>query len=456
MTLMNLKLKPEIKVGIFAAAAIAIVIFATVRVGDQSVVSGGGYDLFAVFSNVAGLYPKASVEVAGVDVGVVKEIGLKEGKAEVKMAIKKKIKLPENSVAFLKTRGFLGEAYVEIIPGDPSLPVLKDGDFFLRTDSGGDVTSMVNQFNAVAGDVKDITGTIKEWVDEEQGGAVADTVNNFNDFVRVLREVSLRNEQNLDRIMQNMADLTHELKGMVANSRGNIEISSDRIASISQKIDEGRGTIGKLVNDPETVNKLNESLDNLTEALGGYKQMELGLGFHTEYLRATGDFKNYFDASFGITPDEALLVSLVSDTEPPLKRENRTTDITVGGVTTSVQTETIALQRNKLLFSAQMAKKFYNFTIRGGLIESTGGLGLDFSQGPLGVQFSAFDFQTKFNSKPHLKAMGTLALTDNLYVTGGADDFINPRQPVDFFFGGGFRLVDDQIKSLLGLSSLKR
>jgi len=453
---MRFQIKPEVKVGLFVAVAIAIVTFATIRVGDQSVVAGGGYDLFAAFGNAAGLYPKASVEVAGVEVGVVKDIGLKDGKALVKMAVKKKIQLPQNSVAFLKTRGFLGEAYVEIVPGDPTLPSLKEGEFFSRTDSGGDVTSMVNQFNAVAGDVKDITGTIKGWVNEEEGGAVANTVGNLNDFVRVLREVSLRNEQNLDRIMQNMADLTHELKGMVSNSRGNIEMSADRIASISQKIDEGRGSIGKLVNDPETVNKLNESLDNLTEALGGYRKMELGLGFHTEYLKATEDFKNYFDVSFGITPDEALLLALVSDTEPPLKRENRTTDITVGGTTTSVQTETVALQRNKLLFSAQMAKKFYNFTVRGGLIESTGGLGLDYSQGPLGVQFSAFDFQTKFNSKPHLKAMGTLALTENLYVTGGADDFLNPRQPVDYFVGGGFRLVDDQIKSLLGLSSLKK
>ena len=453
---MRFQIKPEVKVGLFVAVAIAIVTFATIRVGDQSVVAGGGYDLFAAFGNAAGLYPKASVEVAGVEVGVVKDIGLKDGKALVKMAVKKKIQLPQNSVVFLKTRGFLGEAYVEIVPGDPTLPSLKEGEFFSRTDSGGDVTSMVNQFNAVAGDVKDITGTIKGWVNEEEGGAVANTVGNLNDFVRVLREVSLRNEQNLDRIMQNMADLTHELKGMVSNSRGNIEMSADRIASISQKIDEGRGSIGKLVNDPETVNKLNESLDNLTEALGGYRKMELGLGFHTEYLKATEDFKNYFDVSFGITPDEALLLALVSDTEPPLKRENRTTDITVGGTTTSVQTETVALQRNKLLFSAQMAKKFYNFTVRGGLIESTGGLGLDYSQGPLGVQFSAFDFQTKFNSKPHLKAMGTLALTENLYVTGGADDFLNPRQPVDYFVGGGFRLVDDQIKSLLGLSSLKK
>ncbi len=452
-----MKLKPEIKVGIFAILTVIIIIFATIRVGDQSIVAGGGYDLYAIFSNAAGLYPKAAVEVAGVDVGVVKDIGLTpDGKAKARLAIKKSVKFPQNSLAFLKTRGFLGEAYVEIITGDPHLPSLKKGDFFVKTESGGDVTTLVNQFGSVADDVKDITGTIKGWTNEEKGGEIATTVHNLNDFVRVLREVSVRNEQNLDRIMQNMADLTHEIKGMVSNSRANVELSSERIASISQKIDEGRGTIGKLVNDPETIQKLNDSLDSLNDALGGYRSLELSLGFHTEYLKSSEDFKNYFDIALGLTPDEAVLLSLVNDTEPPLKRENRTTNITVGGTTTTVQTETAVLQRNKLLFSAQLAKKFYNLRIRGGLIESTGGVGLDYAQGPLNAQFSAFDFQTKFNSKPHLKALGQLNLTQNLYLVGGADDFINPRQSIDYFVGGGFQIVDDQIKSVMGLSSLAK
>src|SRR3989338_6124344 len=99
-----------------------------------------------------------------------------------------------------------------------------------------------------------------------------------------MRDLTTKNEQNLDRIVNNMADLTHEIKSMVQNSKQDVENSMDRIASITQKIDEGRGTIGKLVNDPETAQKLNDAVDSLNEALGGYKKMELGFGFQTEYL----------------------------------------------------------------------------------------------------------------------------------------------------------------------------
>ncbi|MDO8528124.1 MAG: MlaD family protein [Deltaproteobacteria bacterium] len=448
------KISPEIKVGLFAMATIAIITFVTIRVGDQSIVSGGAYELRAIFTNATGLYPKASVEVSGVAVGIVKKVELTaDGKALVIVGVKKAIHLPQDSAAYLKTRGFLGEAYVELVPGDPNLPPLKSGDFFAQTESGGDVTSLVNKFNSIAGDVKDVTRTVKDWTNEKEGGQVAVTVSNMNEFVQVLRDVVVKNQENLDRIVSNMADLTHEVKTMVQESRGDVTASMDRMASITQKIDEGRGTIGKLVNDPETADKLNSSLDSLNDALGGYKRWEMGLGFHTEYLQGTSNFKNYFHVSLAPTPDKALIVEIVTDPEPPLKYQRQTSDIQVGGTTTTVTTDTSTLNRFSVLFSAELAKKFYDFTIRGGLIESTGGMGLDYDNGVLGLKFDAFNFQTHFNQKPHLKAWGILNVTQNLYLAGGADDFINPNQPVDYFVGGGFQLVDDDIKSLIGTAA---
>lgn len=442
------------KVGVFAAVAIALIIFATIRVGDQSIVAGGGYELMAVFTNATGLYPKASLEIAGVAVGIVKRIDLTaDGKAQVSMGIQKSVHIPEDSRAFLRSRGFLGESYIEIIPGDPNLPPLKNGAYLAQTESGGDVSDMIDQFSSIGDDVKQISKTIRQWTDEKSGGPIALTVHHLNEFVAVLRDVSVRNEQNMDRILRNMADLTHNIREMVARSRYDVEQAAEQIASITQKIDEGRGTIGKLVNDPATVEKLNDSLDSLSEALGGYKQMELGLGFHTEYLGRSKDFKNYVSMSLSPTPDKAVLIDLVSDPSPDTGREKRIADITAGGVTTQVTTETEILKRDQVLFSAQLAKKFYDLTVRGGIIESKGGVGADYQYGPMGLHFSAFDFENKFNEKPHLKAMSSLALTQNFYVVGGLDDPLNPLQKTDYFFGGGFRFVDEDIKSLLGLSS---
>lgn len=436
-----MKVPAEIKVGLFALVGIVILAYATLKVGDQSVVAGGGYQVWTLFDTVVGLRPKAPIEMAGVEVGVVKKISLTpEGRARAILAINQKVRLAVNAKALLRTRGFLGDTYVELTPGDPELPPLKDGDQIIDTELGGDVNTLVNRFNEVADDIRSMTSELR--------GA---PVENLKEFIQVMRDVSVRNEKNFDRIASNLAELTESLKDLVASGREDIRDSMDRIASIAQKIDEGRGTIGRLVNDPETAEKLNEAIDSLNETLGGMPRWELEMGYHTEYLINTKDYKHY--VSFGLkpSPDKAFLLDIVGDPAPDTRREQRTSSITVGGTTTNVTTESSVLSRDSVLFSAQIAKKFYDFTLRGGMIESKGGLGLDFDQGPFGLAFSAFDFETKFNEKPHLKLLGSLNLTKNLFLVGGADDPLNPTQKTDYFFGGGFRLVDEDIKSLLSL-----
>lgn len=451
-----MKFKREVRVGLFAAVTIAIIVFVTIRVGDQSVVSGGALELNAVFENAAGLYPKAAVEISGVTVGRVKKVGLtQDGKASVRIAIDDKVHLSQNSRAFLRSRGFLGESYVEVMPGDQNLPPLENGALIRHSESGGDVSEMIDQFNSIGRDVKDMTVTMKRWLSKEDNGPIASAVDNFNQFAKIMRDVSVRNEQNMNRILENMADLTHEIKMMVHDSKNNATEAVERVASITQKIDEGRGTIGKLINDPDTVEKLNNSLDNLSDAIGGFRQMELGLGFHTEYLKRSHDFKNYVSLNLSPTPNTSVLVDFVADPSPDTSRSTKTSTVKAGGSSTTVTTDTETLQRDATLFSAQIARKFYDFTFRGGIIESKGGVGLDYDRGMVGLSFSAFDFETDFNEQPHLKFMGALNMTQNFYLLGGVDDPLNPAQKTDYFFGAGLRFVDNDIKSLLGLASMK-
>lgn len=451
-----MRFRREIKVGLFAIAALCLILWATIRVGDQSAISRGSYELIATFHNASGLYPKASIEVAGVNIGLVKRVGLtKEGLAMVTMGVQKEVLITADSKAFLRSRGFLGEAYIEIIPGNTKLPPLKNGATMANTESGGDISEMVNRFNSISGDVKDITGRVREWVGDDEQGHLRHSVENFDEFARVMRDLSVQNEKSLNSIIRNMADLTTELKELIRESRGDVNDSTANIASITQKIDEGRGTVGRLVNDGETVDKLNASLDNLSEALGGFQSTELGLGFHTEYLNKSKDFKNYVSLEVKPTPSESVLIDLISDPNPDTSREKRISNVTVGGTTTTVTTENENLNRDQTLFSAQLAKRFYDFRVRGGIIESKGGVGFDYMPGYLGLHAEAFDFENDFNEKPHLKFTGAVNLTQNLFVLGGMDDPLNPTQETDFFFGGGFRFVDENIKSLFGLARLR-
>jgi len=442
------------KVGLFAAIIIALAALITVKVSERAVTAGRGYELVAIFEKATGLKIKAPVELAGVQVGVVKDIEIHESRnALVTLLLNRRVKLPADSRASLRTRGFLGETYVELLPGSPEGSILNAGEQISDTQVSGDMNTLINQFNDIAGDIKAVTSSLRTMVGTDENAPINRIVNNLDKFSASIRDITLNNQDNINRISENLAEFTTQLRGIMQQGRSNVQESIDRIASITRKIDEGKGTVGALVNDEETVEKLNSALDNLNETLGGFKKLETEVGYHTEYMARSNDFKHYVSLALRPAPDKAFMFDLVADTDPPPRYVNRTTDVTVNNNTTTVETTTGTIDRNALRFSAQLAKKFYDFQLRGGIIESTGGVGGDYSRGPLGLTFEAFNFTTRFNQRPHLKAYANVNFTKNFYVMGGADDFINPTQPVDYFVGAGFRLVDDDIKSIFSLGS---
>ena len=444
----------EFKVGAFAVAIIALLAWATLRVGDKTAVHGGGYTLKTEFDNATGLKLKAPVELAGVQVGVVKEIELVDSrKAEVTLLLSDEVRLPEDSTAVLRTRGFLGETYVEVVPGSPDLPDLKGDQTIPYSFRTGDMNSLVNQFNEIAQDIKHVTSSLKTMVGDDGTAPINRIVGNLDQFTETMKTLALANQDNINRISENMAELSEHLREVIESGRMDVEESMQRIASITRKIDEGKGTVGRLINDDATVDKLNDAVDNLNEALGGFKRFETEIGYHLEYLAQSRDFKNYVDLTIRPTPDKAFMIGVVSDPNPNPTHVTRTTDVTVGNNTTTVQTDTSTINRNALRFSAQLAKKFYDFQVRGGIIESSGGFGLDYEKGPLGLHFNAYDFQTRYGERPHLKLMGSVDVTENFYLLGGADDLIARQNRPDLFFGLGFKFVDEHIKRLAPLGS---
>lgn len=447
----------ELKVGAFAAVIIALLAYSTIKVSDRGVISTGSYELSVTLDNVTGLKMKAPVELAGVPVGAIKRVELLDiGKARVLILIDKGVKLPLDSKAVLRTRGFLGETYVELVPGRPGGAYIEDGEEIASMGHTGDMNSLINSMNLIAKDIKTVTGSLAEAQEGTEGAPINRIVENLESFTKAIRDLTISSQGNIESLATNMAVVASEMRAMVVQSRKDIETSLAAIASVAGKIDRGEGTVGRLINDDETVEKLNEVADNLNETLGGIKKFETEFGYHAEYLTNSEDFKHYVSIDFKPSPDKAFMLDVISDPAPRPTHVARTTDVTVGGNTTTVTTDTATVNRDKIKISAQLAKKFYDFTVRGGMIESSGGMGLDYTRGPLGATFEAFDFSTRFDERPHLKAYASVNVTKNFFVLGGADDFIRRDQGVDWFVGAGFRLVDDDIKSLVGLGSLAR
>ena len=105
----------------------------------------GGYYIKAFFENVGDLNIGANVEIAGVPVGIVKEIILDDYRALVTVQIKKGIKIPDDSMASVKTKGLLGEKFLEVSPG-ASDEFIAEGGEIIDTQSPLDFEKALGKF----------------------------------------------------------------------------------------------------------------------------------------------------------------------------------------------------------------------------------------------------------------------------------------------------------------------
>ena len=144
--------KLELIVGVFVLVGIAALTYLAVKLGKLEVIGGGNnLEIHAEFDSVAGLKTGATVEVAGVQVGQVKKIGLNGDRAVVSFSLAPGVKLYGDSIASVKTRGLIGDKYVSLSPGG-SQKELPPGAKIRDTESGVDLESLIGEF--IHGNVK--------------------------------------------------------------------------------------------------------------------------------------------------------------------------------------------------------------------------------------------------------------------------------------------------------------
>jgi phospholipid/cholesterol/gamma-HCH transport system substrate-binding protein len=107
----------EIGVGLFLVAGVVALAYLSVNLGRVDWFGRGGYSVHADFTTVGGLKSGATVEIAGVPVGRVESIRLADYQARVTMRIDSGVKLQDDAIVSIKTRGLIGEKFVQLSPG---------------------------------------------------------------------------------------------------------------------------------------------------------------------------------------------------------------------------------------------------------------------------------------------------------------------------------------------------
>jgi phospholipid/cholesterol/gamma-HCH transport system substrate-binding protein len=135
----------EVIVGIFLLLGLLALGYLAIKLGRMEVIGGGGYTVYATFPTVGGLRTGSSIEIAGVEVGRVQEISLKDYQARVALRIDGGIKLPEDSIISIRTKGLIGEQLVRISPGGATEMIPPQGEIY-ETEPPVDVMELISKY----------------------------------------------------------------------------------------------------------------------------------------------------------------------------------------------------------------------------------------------------------------------------------------------------------------------
>jgi len=331
-------MKRELKIGIFLAAAFAILGLFVFIVGDLSRwFKKGGYELNASFQTVTGLEKQAAVRMAGVKIGYVRDIRLANRRAEVVLSIGAEFQVPEGSKASLSSYGMIGEKYVEITPSDR--PEHFGPGSTLETTSAVGLDQVGAIAVSVGEEIKTLSRSLNEITGEGSRTDIREALANLNAFTGDLKEFMAANGQNLETGIQGIARASRDLDKQIASLSRNLEETIGTINDIAQenrgavktdiekvgevlddlkesarilrqtleKIDKGEGTVGKLVQDPEMYESAKTTLSSVDRFVGPLSTVRPIGSFRVDYLADSEQAKSV--ATLGLSLSGAITPS---------------------------------------------------------------------------------------------------------------------------------------------------
>lgn len=222
------------KVGIFVFLGLVALGYLTVQITKyKKLLFMKGYEVSAIFDDVAGLKTNNAVLIAGVEVGRVKRIVLDKNKARVVMLIKPQVKITKDAQAAIRGYGVVGTKYVEIVQGTAK-EFIKPHGIITNTSSVTNIDQTLAKIHPILNKLNITFSQINDYLTAEKG---------------------------------NLKEITENLKK-----------TSGNIASISEKINTGQGTLGRLINDDRIYRQLDTLVSRLDRIVAKVEAGEGTLG----------------------------------------------------------------------------------------------------------------------------------------------------------------------------------
>ncbi len=476
------KMKVEAKVGIFVAIGLVFLFFLSTQVSKYANITKEGYVVYALLHNATGIERNSKVKINGVEVGYVKDFFLEAYQVKAELFIYKEIKIPKNSILKIEQDSMLGNRYLTIIPST-SPQYLKEKEILRGQKENISFEDVTATINSVALELK---GFIKELRTDLKGNGKNDlkeTIANLKIITSEIKELIIQNKTGINDAIININSMAKELKkggeefGNMSASFSNTakkfsktaDIINNKLPSVLDKIDKIASNFsgtGKELNkklpsildkftsiekELETILKENkknigsaissanrffesggETFKKLDKYLTKAEKSKLEVGFRSEYMTDDDYAKSYLSLAYIPTSTKYYLLEVASGDDYS-KIDEKGNFI-----------EPKKHEDSKILVSAQYGRKFGDFLLRAGLIENTGGIGIDYwcldNKGK--IKFDAFDFNGVNDVRgdnAHLKI--TLEYKMMKFMEGyvGIDNSLNSKC-TNLFLGIGINL----------------
>ncbi len=490
-------MSPTARVGLFMLLALAVIGVFIIKIEEIPIGSKSGRrQVLATFPSVAGLDEKSPVRIAGVRVGIVEQIALDGDHALVTLALETDVTLHQGARAEITSLGMLGDKYVELYPGPLSNPPLGP-DAVLSGTSPLGFDQVLKTANDVGSDIGAVTSSLRKTLGGDEGQKRLDEIlENIRKLTADTRALVAANRSDIDATIANFRSFSETLKtelprlaekmnaladrvdSVIAENRGNISgslenikdlsgrlrVSADNLNQITGKIARGEGSIGKLVNDEETVNNLNATLksvesgvQSLKNTIGRAERWKLNLNIRAEALPGLDTDKNSRTAlglDLQTTPSRFWRLELVSSPFGRLSTTTEKTTVILPDGSSHTTTTDVVRTSDAATVNAQVGYFLREgLTVRAGLFESTGGVGIDQAllRDRLKLSLEAYDF-SRDTKPPHLRLEGRYFLTKNIFAFAGWDDPAWASHS-SAIVGGGVTWGDEDVKYLLGAAS---
>ena len=477
-------LSQGVKVGILVIV-MAVGSYAVWKTVGQRPSGDGSFGTYAQFRDASGLPEGSRVVIAGLPVGQIERLSIQGRYARVNMRLRDDLTLYENAVAMKKSSSLLGDYYIEIDPGTEfSIDAAGNKVQNEILESGSEITRVVEatspdqlmrriedsmpKVDEVLISVRDLSEDVRALVNgpiasmanrldrlvQEQSKTVESVLARLdNTLARAekiaadIREVTVDADEKIDKILADVDETVQEAKNLMVSARSEVEQTGavvrekldlvdefmTRSTSIATKIDEDKGTLGRLVNDSTLADNLEDITNDARNFVKTLFGMQTWVGLRSEFHYWPDEADNLFAGNHYVTvelrtrPDKFYLIEF----NRGFRGSYAETELVIDPIRNpegEFQRRVTIRDGTRITF--QFGKRIGWASFRFGIKESTGGIGMDGQWFDDSLKLSVDVFDTTFDAVPRLKVAAAYSMFKHIFLVAGIDDALNDHKVV--------------------------